>query len=89
MQEVIVERYDRERAEQKGIFEWPIWARKVSRFPWTYDSDEECWIIEGTVEIETSNEKYLIQAGDFVTFKNGLSCTWNILADIRKHYNFP
>lgn len=89
MGEVIIIKLDREEAEQRGVIDWPVWEKKVSCFPWTYDTDEECWIIEGTVEIETPEKKYLIEAGDFMTFKKGLTCTWNILTDVRKYYNFP
>ena len=26
--------------------------------------------------------------GDLVTFPQGMSCTWEIRADVRKHYKF-
>ena len=36
------------------------------------------------VLIEKLNKK-----GDFVTFKDGLSCVWDIIEPIKKYYNFP
>ena len=29
-----------------------------------------------------------VKKGDFVTFPKGMSCTWKITKDIRKHYTF-
>lgn len=72
-----------------GIRNWPVWEKEVSAFEWQYESDEECLILEGEVEVKTTEGDFLIKKGDFVTFKKGLQCTWNIKSPIRKHYNFP
>lgn len=88
MQLIKINKLTPEELEKGGVFNWPVWEKEVSAFPWSYDSDEECWIIEGEAEIEVNGEKIRIKAGDFVTFKKGLTCTWTILSDIRKHYNF-
>lgn len=72
----------------KGISNWPIWEKEVSRFNWFYDSTEHCLIIEGKVVVETDYETVEIKAGDFVTFPKGLKCVWDIKEDIKKHYNF-
>ena len=77
-----------EQIAQKGINSWPIWTKEVSRFDWHYDAEEECLILEGEVVVETAKGSVTIQAGDFVTFSEGLSCVWDIKKDIRKHYNF-
>ncbi|MDP3731964.1 MAG: cupin domain-containing protein [Candidatus Omnitrophota bacterium] len=72
-----------------GVFGWPIWEKEVSRFPWSYDSIEECYFLEGKVTVETRNGKSVsFGKGDFVTFPKSLSCTWNVKAPVRKHYNF-
>lgn len=73
---------------EKGIRSWPVWEKEVSRFDWQYESDEECLILAGEVEVETGEGKILIKKGDFVTFKKGLQCTWNVKSPIRKHYRF-
>ena len=78
-----------ERLEQLGVFNWPIWQKEASNFPWHYDATEQCYILEGSVTVTPENgQPVQINKGDFVTFPKGMSCTWNITADIKKHYNF-
>jgi hypothetical protein len=88
MKKVIVEQLTNEQMEKRGIATWPIWEKEISRFDWFYDSDEECQIIEGEVVVETTDGIFLIKAGDFVTFKKGFKCVWDVKKPIRKHYNF-
>ncbi|TAD73232.1 MAG: DUF861 domain-containing protein [Oscillatoriales cyanobacterium] len=72
-----------------GVTTWPIWTKEVSEFPWTYDSAETCYILEGEVTVTPKGgEPVTIRKGDLVTFPAGLSCTWNITQAIRKHYQF-
>lgn len=33
MQKVIIKKLDRENAEKKGVFDWPVWEKQVSHFP--------------------------------------------------------
>lgn len=89
MKLINVEKLSTDEIKKRGIYNWPVWEKQVSVFPWSYDTDEECLIIEGKVEIEAQGEKIQLTKGDFVTFKKGLTCTWNILSDVKKHYNFP
>jgi len=89
MAKVIVEKLTNSEIEARGIKNWPVWEKEISRFPWTYDGDEECLFIEGDVTVETEEGDFLIQAGDFVIFKNGLKCVWDIRKAVRKYYNFP
>ena len=87
--EIKVEKLGQEQLKKMGVFSWPIWEKEVSRFPWSYDSIEECYILEGDVTIEPKAGKAVSFAkGDFVTFPKGLSCTWDIKSPVRKHYNF-
>lgn len=83
-----VESFSREELEKKNVFNWPIWEKEVSEFDWYYDQTEECYILEGEVEVSTSEGIIKINAGDFVTFPEGLSCTWKVIKPVRKHYNF-
>jgi len=70
-----------------GVFDWPIWSKEESEFPWTYNTREICYIVEGKAEVTTEDGiKYSFGEGDLVTFSNGLSCNWNIMKSIRKHY---
>lgn len=73
---------------QKKVTSWPIWSCEVSRFDWTYDATEECYLLEGEVTVETEIETVTFGAGDFVTFPAGLSCVWDVKKAVRKHYNF-
>ncbi|MFA4984040.1 MAG: cupin domain-containing protein [Candidatus Omnitrophota bacterium] len=75
--------------EKLGVFTWPVWTKEASRFPWTYDSTEECYLLEGEVSVETKDgEKVTFGKGDFVSFPKGLSCTWEVRKPVKKHYNF-
>ncbi len=72
-----------------GVNSWPIWEKEASSFPWTYDMQEVCFILEGEVTVTPNGgEPVFIQAGDLVTFPKGMSCQWDISKDIRKHYQF-
>jgi len=71
------------------VFDWPIWEKEASTFPWTYDMQETCYILEGEVTVTPENgEPITFKAGDLVTFEAGLSCTWEIHQPVRKHYQF-
>jgi uncharacterized protein len=89
MKKVIIRKLSESEIKERGILKWPIWEKEISRFNHVYDGDEECLFIEGHVIIETLDCNYTIDAGDFVTFKDGLECVWNIRKPVKKHYNFP
>ncbi len=77
------------RLDALGITHWPIWTKEVSEFPWTYDDAETCYFLEGEVIVTpTGGEPVHLRQGDLVTFPAGMSCTWKILQDVRKHYFF-
>jgi hypothetical protein len=89
MTKVIVEQLTESEINLRKIRNWPIWEKGVSRFDWKYEGDEECFILEGEFTVETPDGKFNVEKGDFVTFKNGLKCTWDIKKPVKKHYNFP
>ena len=75
--------------EALGVFQWPIWEKEISKFPWTYDAEETCYLLNGKVIVTPENGKSVtITKGDLVTFPAGMSCTWEVLEDIKKHYRF-
>jgi hypothetical protein len=77
------------RLEELGVFNWSIWTKGVSEFPWTYDEQETCYFLEGDVIVTPDGgEPVQVSKGDLVTFPSGMSCTWNILKTVRKHYCF-
>ncbi|MFP4476795.1 MAG: cupin domain-containing protein [Desulfatibacillaceae bacterium] len=76
--------------DEKGVRDWPVWEKECSEFPWRYDDEETCYFLEGEVEVTCgeSKETFTMGKGDLVTFPKGLSCTWKIKKDVRKHYTF-
>ena len=28
--------------KEMGVFDWPIWTKEASKFPWSYDESETC-----------------------------------------------
>ena len=75
--------------KRNELASWPIWEKEASKFPWTYDEEETCFFIEGDVVVTPENgEPVRMGKGDLVTFPAGMSCTWEILSDVRKHYRF-
>ncbi|MBW4682120.1 MAG: cupin domain-containing protein [Microcoleus vaginatus WJT46-NPBG5] len=72
-----------------GVFKWGIWTKEASEFPWTYDEEETCYFLEGDVVVTPAGgEPVEMGKGDLVTFPAGMSCTWNIRKDVKKHYRF-
>jgi len=75
--------------EVMGVYDWPIWQKEKSIFPWTYDSKETCYILEGSVTVTPEEgEPVTMGEGDLVSFPRNLKCTWEIHENVRKHYNF-
>ncbi len=84
----IIEKLEEKEILDRGIRDWPVWTKEISRFPYTYDETEHCLFIEGEVIIETKEGKQQIFPGDFVTFENGLECVWDIRKPVKKYYQF-
>jgi uncharacterized cupin superfamily protein len=74
--------------ESLGVRSWPTWTKEPSTFDWRYDESETCYLLEGDVEVTTSEGTVKFGAGDLVTFPSGLSCTWTVKVGVRKHYKF-
>ncbi|MFW5770957.1 MAG: cupin domain-containing protein [Spirochaetota bacterium] len=86
---VKVEKIDDDKLKKMNVTSWPVWEKEASEFDWHYDSTEEFYVIEGDVEVALENgETVSFSKGDFVTFPEGISCTWKVKKPIRKHYNF-
>jgi uncharacterized protein len=80
---------EREKLDKMGVFNWSIWTKEVSEFPWHYDEPETCYFLAGEVVVTpTGGQPVSMGKGDLVTFPAGMSCTWKILQDVRKHYKF-
>lgn len=86
---VTVEKINEADLKKQGVFSWPIWQKEISDFDWYYDTTEQFYVLEGEVEVETEDgQKIVFGAGDFVTFPQGVKCSWHVKKPIRKHYNF-
>ena len=90
MEAIHIERQaDKQAVEAMGVFDWPIWEKEPSDFPWTYDATETCYLLEGEVEVTPDGGATVrFGAGDLVTFPAGMSCHWTISKAVRKHYRF-
>ncbi len=77
-----------ERLTTLGVKSWPIWTKEASQFPWYYEEKETCYLLAGKVTVATEDQTVVFGKGDLVTFPAGLSCTWKIHEDVRKHYQF-
>lgn len=72
-----------------GVYDWPIWNKEPSTFPWTYDQKETCYLLEGeAVVTPDGGTPVTIVEGDLVIFPAGMSCTWEIRQAVAKHYRF-
>ena len=75
--------------QQLGVAAWPICTCGVSSFPWTYDEQETCLLLEGDVTVTpATGEPVRFGADDLVVFAAGLHCTWTVHVPVRKHYRF-
>ena len=64
-------------------------ARASPAFPWTYDEQETCYVLEGEVVVTPDGgAPVTVKAGDLATFPAGMSCIWDVRVLIRKHYQF-
>ena len=87
MSSIEVRQPSEEELRDLGVFDWPIWEKGESRFPWTYEEQEICYLLQGRVTVEPENgDPVTFAAGDLVTFPAGLRCTWDIHEAVRKHY---
>ncbi|MEH2264482.1 cupin domain-containing protein [Nostoc sp.] len=78
-----------ERLNELGVYKWEIWEKEVSKFPWTYDSQETCYFLEGNVVVTPDGgQPVQMGKGDLVIFPSGMSCIWEITSDVKKHYYF-
>jgi len=66
---------------------WDTMEFEESVFPWKYDTDETCIILEGRAIVnELDGEEVLIQKGDKVHFRKGTVCGWKVVKKLRKSY---
>lgn len=89
MDNIKIERLEKNELDKLGVFSWPIWEKEVSTFDWEYSNREQCYILDGEVVVEPENgDPVSFGEGDFVTFPKGMKCVWKIAKAVKKHYNF-
>ncbi len=89
MEVVIEHNLKRSQLDALGVFDWPVWEKEISRFDWTYDTQETCYLIAGSVTVTPAGGTPVnITAGDYVIFPAGMSCVWDISEPVSKHYRF-
>lgn len=88
--QITVEKPDAAKLATLGVTSWPTWSKEVSQFPWSYNSQEIAYILEGEVTVtpKDGGNSVSFGPGDLVTFPAGLSCVWNVKKALRKHYQF-
>ncbi|MHC4945424.1 MAG: cupin domain-containing protein [Planctomycetota bacterium] len=80
---------DEDKLNTLGVRGWPIWTKEISEFPWSYDAEETCYFLEGDVKVTPEGgDSVEVGKGDLVTFPKGMSCTWKVRKDVKKHYRF-
>ena len=85
--EIKVEKPDAAKLEKLGVKSWSIWSKEVSTFPWSYNSQEIAYILEGSCIITpTGGLPVAFGKGDLVTFPAGLKASWQVLEPLHKHY---
>jgi len=89
MSKIEVCRLTDEEFQQKNISTWSVWQKEISEFSWKYDETEECFIVEGDIEVRTEQETVCLGPGDFVVFPKNLECYWIIKVPVKKYYHFP
>ncbi len=70
-----------------GGDDWPTWRKEPSSFAWHYDQTETCYVMRGKFVVTAEGQPpQTFGRGDLITFPAGLSCTWEVLETVEKHY---
>jgi uncharacterized cupin superfamily protein len=66
------------------------WGCPPGKFPLKFDARLTCYLLKGRVRASVKGTGRCVEfgAGDLVVFPKGLSCTWDVVVGIDKHYNF-
>ena len=90
MQEIkIIHQASKADLGSKGVFDWSLWSHPEAKFPWSYEGEESCYLLEGEVTVTPKNGKPVtIVKGDLVTLPKGLKCNWEIHEPVKTHYKF-
>jgi uncharacterized cupin superfamily protein len=85
----VIQRPEEAKLLEMDVFSWSIWEKEISEFPWHYDTQETCYVLEGEVTVTPEGgDPVVIAEGDLAIFPEGMDCRWKITRPIRKHYTF-
>lgn len=89
MNQIIVEQNpEQARLDALGVSKWPTWEKEVSVFPWTFPEQEIAYILEGECVITPiGGSAVTFGKGDLVTFPAGMTCSWEVVKPLHKHYH--
>ncbi len=73
-------------ARRRGVYEWPVSRRTVSRYPWRYDRPVIAYIDSGSARIETDDGNIEVEAGDLVKLPSDLDCVWIVKQPVVRYY---
>lgn len=73
---------------QLGVSSWPKWEGGPIKIPWTFNTKETMYLLEGKVNVYTEGYDgfFEIGAGDLVEFPKGMKITWDVIEAVNKHY---
>ncbi|OGS12086.1 MAG: hypothetical protein A2234_07265 [Elusimicrobia bacterium RIFOXYA2_FULL_58_8] len=86
MRKITVIKPDEAFLRARAVRNWPVWESPVAQFDWQYGEDEACLFLEGKAVVSWPSGSATIAAGDFVVFPKSLSCRWEVLEPVKKHY---
>lgn len=72
--------------ERNEMEQCPTWSCEVSTFPWHFEEEEHCLIIEGEAVVTFEDRKFRFCEGDYVIFPQGMDCIWEVIKPIKKYY---
>ncbi|KAK4283213.1 hypothetical protein QN277_000188 [Acacia crassicarpa] len=74
-----------------GVSAWSTWEGGPMKIPWTFKAKETMYLLKGRVKVTVDGHgddgSFEIGGGDLVIFPKGMNITWEVIEDVKKHYN--
>lgn len=88
MSEIVLEHNpSEEKLKELGVFGWSTWDCPPSKFPLDFDMTETAYVLEGEFHVyPEGGDKVVVKAGDLVVFPKGLKSNWEVVKQLKKHY---
>ena len=90
MSQIIIDHNpSQEKLQELGVSSWSIWDCAPSKFPLDFGMTEKAYVLEGEFTVTPQGgETVTIKAGDYVEFPKGLKTQWEVIKQLKKHYQF-